>query len=313
VANQPRILVGGSINTDLVVRTKRAPGAGETVTAHDFVVFPGGKGANQAVATARCGSSVAMLGGVGNDDFGAARIRDLEKEGIEVATVARVDGVPSGVALITVEDSGQNRIAYLPGATWSVLSSDSVCALDTWSPDCILTTLELPHDSLWSLYRAAREQSLPIICNATPEPSEARDLITMADVVIANEQEALEIVGFAGPSPDWAEVSRALRALGPYSSIVTLGADGAQVDWVDGAFRLSARKVEVVDTTGAGDAFCGAFASFFAKGSGIRRAASMGTIAGTLAVTRSGAQPSMPSLAEIESAALQERGFKDQH
>ncbi len=299
-----RILVAGSINTDLVVRTRRAPEAGETVTGLSFATFGGGKGANQAVAAARAGGSVFMLSGVGDDDFGRQRRADLESESVNTTTVITTDRAASGVASITLEESGQNRIAYVPGASWEVGASDAIAALDTIQPEIVLSTLELKHLTLASLFQEAKARSITLICNGTPEPTDGRDLVQLADVLIVNEQEAVELAG--GTDRDWATVAGDLAGLGPRIVILTLGADGALI-WVNGSInRLQTFPVEVVDTTGAGDAFCGAFAAFYSESGDAVAAAERAVIAGTLSVTREGAQPSMPTLEEIESA-LQHR------
>lgn len=295
-----RILVAGSINTDLVVRTRRAPEAGETVTGTSFSTFGGGKGANQAVAAARAGGHVAMLSGVGADDFGHQRLLDLEGESITISPVLVTSSAASGVALITVEESGQNRIAYVPGAGWEVRPADALAALNDWEPSIVLSTLELPRETLETLYRVARERHVTIVCNGTPEPADGRDLVAFADVLIVNEQEALELAQLNGEE-NWERVAEVLSGLGPATVILTLGSAGALV-WEKGtATVVPTIDVDVVDTTAAGDAFCGAFTAFLAAGKTPLDAAKLSAVAGSLAVTRAGAQPSIPMLAEIQA------------
>jgi ribokinase len=295
-----RILVAGSINTDLVVRVKRAPEAGETVTGSAFAMFGGGKGANQAIAAARSGALVMMLGAVGDDDFGRQRLRDLTVEGIDVGGVVTTSAAASGVALIIVDASGQNRIAYVPGATGTISSTQASSALRRADARVLLTTLELPGAALIDLYREARAAGAVIVNNATPEPSLGRDIAAIADVIVVNETEALELLGREDRRPDWRVIAAELRHLGPRIAVITLGAAGAVVD-VDGEFhQLPAPTVQVVDSTGAGDAFCGAFAARLASGAGIVEAARAGVAAGSIAVTRAGAQPSMPRSDEID-------------
>ncbi len=296
-----RILVAGSINTDLVVRTRRAPEAGETVTGMSFATFGGGKGANQAVAAARAGGNVAMLSGVGDDDFGRQRLLDLEDESVSIATVLTTTAASSGVALITVEESGQNRIAYVPGAGWEVSPEHALTALEKWNPELVLSTLELPHATLATLYHTAKARNLNIVCNGTPEPADGRDLVSMADVLIVNEQEAIELAKSDGGG-DWADVAFRLTELGPATVILTLGSKGALVCHGGTATEIPTIAVDVVDTTGAGDAFSGAFAAFLAGGMTAVDAVAKAVVAGSLAVTRAGAQPSIATLAEIESA-----------
>jgi ribokinase len=296
----PKILVAGAINTDLVARVMRAPEAGETVTGTSFEIFGGGKGANQAVAAARSGARVAMLGAVGRDDFGASRLADLKSESISTRTVFQPDGYSSGVALITVEDAGQNRIAYVPGATHSVNADQALDALADWNPVCVLTTLELPHTALQALYRAARSAGVTVICNATPEPDEDKELAFSADILVVNETEALALLGRAGEPSDWVDVAHELAGAGPSFVVITLGSSGALVSGGGNGLVIAAMQVGVVDTTGAGDAFCGAFATELAMGADVFDAARVGVVAGSLAVTKAGAQPSMPTRAEIE-------------
>jgi ribokinase len=297
----PRILVAGAINTDLVARVGRAPEAGETVTGTSFEIFGGGKGANQAVAAARSGARVAMLGAVGRDDFGAGRLADLSSEDISTRTVFQPEGYSSGVALITVENAGQNRIAYVPGATLSIVVDQALDALAEWKPVCVLTTLELPHDALQALYRAARSAGVTVICNATPEPDEGKELAFSADILVVNETEALALLGRSGEPGDWVDVARELADAGPSCVVITLGSSGALVSGGGNDLVIAAMQVGVVDTTGAGDAFCGAFATELAMGADPFDAARVGVVAGSLAVTKAGAQPSMPTRTEIEA------------
>ena len=293
------VLVAGAINTDLVGRCARAPAAGETVTGTGFAVFGGGKGANQAVAAARAGVATAMLGAVGADEFGRQRLADLLGEGIDVSDVATLDGVASGVALITVEDAGENRILYVPGATLSVAAERARAAFDRSRPSVVLMTLELPAETLLALRTAARAEGVRIVLNATPEPVGGRSLAEGADALIVNETEARDLIGAEGGDSSWEDVVERLAALGPAIVVVTLGSQGALVRTVDGATIISAPAVTVVDTTGAGDAFCGVFTARLAEGWDAVAAAREGVVAGALAVTKSGAQPSMPTANEI--------------
>ena len=294
------VLVAGSINTDLVARVRVAPAAGETVTGSDFAVFGGGKGANQAVASARSGATTAILGALGQDDFGRQRLADLQREGIGIEHVARLEGVASGVALILVEDDGQNRIAYVPGATARVTPEQAARAVVEARPRVVLATLELPPPALAALMDEARRQGATVVLNATPEPAQGPDLVRLADVLVVNETEAVELLGEGEATQTWDGAALALARLGPGVVAITLGAEGALVARDRDLARLAAPRVEVVDTTGAGDAFCGALAARLAEGAKAEEAARAGVVAGALAVTRAGAQPSMPRREEIE-------------
>jgi ribokinase len=293
-----RVLTGGSINTDLVVWCQRAPEAGETITGQRFDVFGGGKGANQTLASARSGAPTAMLGAVGDDDFGRQRLADLQRDGVECAFVGVTDQAASGVALITVEVGGENRIAYVPGATGTVVPERAPAAVAAVQPAVILATLELPPATIQALIDAGRAAGATIVVNATPEPAAGKALALQADVLIVNETEAVELLG-GDAGGDWDAVAAGLQALGPRVVVITIGEAGVVGRDAAGGFRVPALKVEVVDTTGAGDAFCGAFAARLAAGADVRDAARVGAIAGSLAVTKAGAQPSQPYWAEI--------------
>ncbi len=298
----PRVLVVGSINTDLVMRVVAAPEAGETVTGQSFATFGGGKGANQAVAAARSGASVAMLGGIGDDDFGRQRRADLLADGISVQHVTIFPDLPSGVAIILIETGGENRIAYVPGATWGVTGQLARNAIEQWNPDIVLATLEHRSETLALLWEVAKDRGIPVVCNATPEPAQGRELAFAADILVVNEVEALELLDSPSGEHEWKELARRLRDQGPGCVVITLGELGAVVSTTDGERKLDAVPVDVVDTTGAGDAFCGAFTAALARGSDPYGATRTGVVAGSLAVTRSGAQPSMPTRAEIDHA-----------
>lgn len=295
------VLVAGAINTDLVARVRRAPEAGETVTGSSFDVFGGGKGANQALAAARSGARTTMLGALGEDDFGRQRIADLRADGVDVECVPLRPDAPSGVALIVVEeDSGENRISYVPGATLTINPDQAVAAFDHAHPAIVLTTLELPNDALAALYAKAREAGASVIVNATPEPSTGRELLPLAGVLIVNETEALELLDEQS-ADDWTAVATRLKALGPTSVIVTIGADGAVADLDGVLIHVPAPAVTVVDTTGAGDAFCGAFAARLSEGADAVTAVKAGVAAGSLAASVAGAQRSMPKRADVDA------------
>jgi ribokinase len=295
----PTVLVAGAINTDLVGRAVRSPEAGETVTGSSFAIFGGGKGANQAFAVARSGVRTAMLGAVGDDDFGRSRLSDLQAEGIGTDCVATRSDTSSGVALILVDESGENRILYVPGPTLSISVADAERAVDAVQPALVLLTLEPPLDTAERLIELARHRSIPVVLNATPEPAVAVALAAQVDVLIVNETVASQILGISPGMFEWPEVVRKLHELGPATVVATLGEHGALV-WHDGGVEhVPAPRVDVVDTTGAGDSFCGAFAARLVRGDNPVTAARYGVAAGSLAVTVAGAQPSIPTEAEI--------------
>jgi ribokinase len=295
------VLVAGAINTDLVARVVRAPDAGETVTGSTFAIFGGGKGANQAIAAARSGAPTAMFGALGDDDFGRQRRADLDAEGIDTASVARSTTAASGVALIVVEEeTGQNRISYVPGATMTLTSEQARVAVERVMPAVVLTTLEPPPQTLNALVAAGKELGATIVLNATPEAAGAKSLLDRIDVLVVNETEAEDLLGYAVMAATGEEAARSLAALGPGTAVITLGAAGAAVAHGGKTASFPAPRVDVVDTTGAGDAFCGAFAADLARGVDPFVAARTGVAAGSLATTIPGAYPGIPHRESIQ-------------
>jgi ribokinase len=295
------VLVAGAINTDLVARVAKAPDAGETVTGSTFAIFGGGKGANQAIAAARSGAPTAMFGALGDDDFGRQRRADLDGEGIDTDSVARSTTAASGVALIVVEEeTGQNRISYVPGATMTLTPEQARAAVERVRPVVMLTTLEPPLETLDALLDASKQRGATIVLTATPEANGAKPLLDRIDVLVVNETEAGDLLGKAVSAANGEEAARSLAELGPGTVVVTLGAAGAAVAHGGQTASFPAPRVDVVDTTGAGDAFCGAFAADLARGLDPFLAARTGVVAGSLATTIPGAYPGIPRREAIE-------------
>lgn len=299
------ILVAGAINTDLVATMKRAPNAGETISGSGFAIHGGGKGANQAVAAARSGGRVYLLGAVGDDEFGRGRLSDLRRDGLHLDWVQTNAAAASGVALIFVEDGGENRIAYVPGATLTVSASHGVAAVQAIQPEFLLATNELPHDTLVALLRKAKAQGATVVLNATPDPETVRDLLDFVSVLIVNEGEAAILLDIADQMDLASSVSR-LRELGIGTVVLTMGKDGAFVGNGHDVVQHRPPAVQVVDTTGAGDTFCGAFVAELARGSSIDDAARYGITASALSVTRDGAQSSIPTRDEVLAGMVAE-------
>jgi len=295
-----RILVAGAINTDLVANVDRAPEAGETVTGRSFCVHSGGKAANQAVAAARSGAETVMLGGVGNDQFGKGRIADLNADGIDTRQVATIDDAASGVALITVESSGENRICYVPGATLEVKPEHARKSVEAVQPAMILAANELSAECLREVFSWARDHNVPVVYNAAPYSDDAADLLSLVDVLIVNRGEAAALQGDKAGTADPGALAEGIRKLGVPSVVVTLGGDGAYAIHEGDAFHEPAMKVNVVDTTGAGDTFCGAFAARLLEGTSFREAVRYAGAAGALATTKAGAQSSIPKRGDVE-------------
>jgi ribokinase len=295
------VFVAGAINTDLVARVAKAPDAGETVTGSSFAIFGGGKGANQAIAAARSGAPTAMFGALGEDDFGRQRRADLDGEGIDTNSVVLSTSAASGVALIVVEEeTGQNRISYVPGATMTLTPEQARAAVDRVRPVVVLTTLEPPPETLDALLDASKQRGATIILNATPEAASATRLLDRIDVLVVNETEAEDLLGNAVSTTSGEEAALSLATLGPRTVVVTLGGEGAVVAHDERTVSFPAPSVDVVDTTGAGDAFCGAFAADLARGVDPFLAARTGVVAGSLATTIPGAYPGIPRRDAIE-------------
>lgn len=288
---------------DLVTRAPRLPRGGETLIGESFSTIPGGKGANQAVAAARLGAQVSMVGCVGNDAYGQQLRGALLAEGIDCQAVSVVEG-SSGVALIVVDDNSQNAIVIVAGAngelTPSVLDSfDSVLQ----GADVIVCQLEVPDATVGHALKRGRELGKIVILNPAPAshalPS---DWYAYVDYLIPNESEAMVLSGLAVDSLETAEAAATqLIAAGAGKVIVTLGAQGLMFANGTSFEHFSAPRVKAVDTTAAGDTFVGGFAAALANGKNEVEAIRFGQVAAALSVTRAGAQPSIPALLEVQA------------
>jgi ribokinase len=291
------LVVAGSINADLVVRVDRRPAAGETVLGGEFAVHPGGKGANQAVAAARLGGRVLMIGAAGCDGYGDLLRDSLSAAGVDAAGVARVE-VPTGVALIVVDRAGENSIVVAPGANATV-SAEVIAAHRgelCRAAVCVLQC-ELPLAAVEAAAREAAAQGTRVVLNLAPPVALSPDVLALCDPLVLNEHEAAQVLGTgldAGATTD-------LLSRGPRSVVLTLGSRGAIVDDGTGPVAVAAPRVRVADTTGAGDAFTGALAYRLACGDALVDAAALAARVGALAVTRNGAQSSFPDVAEVSA------------
>jgi len=295
------IVVVGSLNMDLVVRVPRHPKLGETLLGGSFGTFPGGKGANQAVAAARLGGTVRMVGRVGADAFGDTLIQALVHDGVDTTNIVRDQQAPTGVALITVDTAGQNTIVVAAGANARLSPEDIDMASSVFvGAAVVLLQLEIPLLSVAWAVELAQRSGAQIILNPAPAQPLDPALLAYVDYLIPNETELAVLAGIDGPDTLRQAVNR-LQDVGVRRVVVTLGADGALVVDHQRAQHLPAHHVPVVDTTAAGDAFVGAFAVALAEGRSIQEAARWGNAAGALAVTRAGAQPSLPRRAELEA------------
>ncbi|GGY17865.1 ribokinase [Streptomyces djakartensis] len=292
------LLVVGSANADLVVGVERRPGAGETVLGSDLAVHPGGKGANQAVAAARLGARTALLARVGDDAYGRLLLDSQREAGVDTVGVL-VGGAPTGVALITVDPSGDNSIVVSPGANGRLSPQDVRAAGCLFQSSKVVSTqLEIPLETVVEVVRNLAPDSRFVLNPSPPRPL-PRELLAACDPLIVNEHEAKVILGESavGDTPeDWARI---LLAKGPRSVVVTLGAEGALVASAEGVLRIPSVKVSAVDTTGAGDAFTAALAVRLGAGESLAQAAAYAARVGALTVTKEGAQVSFPSAAEV--------------
>jgi ribokinase len=292
------IVVVGSLNMDLVARAPRHPQPGETVLGTEFHTFPGGKGANQAVAAARLGGAVKMIGRVGADLYGDTLIRTLTDNGVDTGYVERLGDVPTGLALITVDAAGQDTIVVVPGANGRLSPPDLLVVAPVFEDAAVVVLqLEIPFVTVAYAVDLARRHGARVILNPAPaQPLEA-ELLKGVDFLIPNQN---ELALLAGPGP-MRDTARQLQASGVHSVVVTLGQDGALIVDAKGETYLPGHQVQVVDETAAGDAFVGAFAVAIAEGRSAREAARWGNAVGALAVTRAGAQPSLPMRAELRT------------
>ena len=300
---QAKVVVIGSLNMDLVTRAPRMPAPGETLTGDSFVTVPGGKGANQAVAAARLGATVAMIGCVGDDAYGQQLRTALLDELIDCQGVTTVAGTPTGIAAITVDANGQNAIIIVAGGN-GCLTPEVAERFDALlvSAEVIICQLEVPMDSVAYVMRRARELGKTVILNPAPASAPLPSgWYSLVDYLIPNESEAAVLTGLAVDSLPSAETAaRALLTAGAKKVIVTLGGQGALFASERGIVHFPAPQVTAVDSTAAGDTFVGGFAAALAQGRSEIQAIRFAQAAAALSVTRRGAQPSIPTIAEVK-------------
>jgi len=299
----PRIAVVGSCNVDLTTFTERFPRAGETLFGTGFDLGFGGKGANQAFAARRCGAEVAMIGCVGGDLFGQATAQNFELAGIDTSHVRVVDGVPTGVAPIFVDATGQNRIIVVKGANEMLTPADVDAAESVLArADCVVLQFEVPLETVIHASRMARARGIRTIVN--PAPATKIDLKKLAgiDYFVPNETEAEALTGFElRTESDLSRCARVLLDQGFQRVIITLGARGALLAGSDGMDLVQGFRVHTKDTTGAGDAFIGSFATFLAEGAAERDAIRRANLYAALSTTRAGTQKSFATREEFEA------------
>jgi ribokinase len=293
------IVVFGSINVDLVVRVAALPRPGETVLAPSYDAVAGGKGANQAVAAARAGAAVRMVGCVGRDGFADLALATLRDAGVGLSAVAAVDA-PTGCAMICVDAQGRNQIAVASGANRRVRAArldDAALGPET----TLVLQLEIDHGETWAVIERARSRGARIVLNAAPAAKVPAAALRALDVLIMNEIEAGMLAGGASAGDPLAVARNVAAAMGVVT-IVTLGENGACAFEPGEAWRIGALPVTALDTTPAGDAFVGVLAAALDAGTDLAGVLHRASVAGGLACTKPGAQPSLPDAAAIDAA-----------
>jgi ribokinase len=291
-----RAVVVGSLNMDLVLGVPELPGRGQTLLSRSLDRSPGGKGANQAVALARLGAQVEMVGAVGTDGDGAALLGALQAAGVSTRFVAERPAAPTGLAVVCVDPRGDNAIVVAPGANATLGPADvRAAAAALHHAEVLLLQLEVPLECVLAAARLGGEHGALVVLNAAPATTLPGHVLAAVGVLVVNQGEAAALGGRGAPG----EVAARLREEGPGVVVVTLGGDGCVVADERGVASLPAYRVPVVDTTGAGDCFAAAFGLGLAEGRPARQAARLASAAAALAVTRRGAQ-AMPTRAEVE-------------
>ncbi len=298
----PQVVVVGSINMDMVSHSRRLPGPGETLMGEAFVMAPGGKGANQAVAAARLGAPVAFVSRVGTRQHGAELLAALAEEGIATSGVVADPAALPGVAVIMVaSEGGENSIVYVPGSNAQLSAADvQASAALLQSAQVVVAQLEVPVPAITQAFELASAAGVTTILNAAPALPVGDALLALSNWLIVNETEAGQLAGMASGSVDEAAAAAlALLQRGPQQVLVTLGAQGVLLCGAAGVQHLPARVVKAVDTVGAGDTFVGGLAAGLAEGMSATDAVRLGQAAAAIAVSRSGVQSAMPRRAEI--------------
>jgi len=293
------IVVVGSINIDLVARAPRIPAPGQTLLGENFATHPGGKGANQAVAVARLGYPVQLIGRLGDDGFGTQLRDHLTHSGVDITAVRTSPG-SSGVAVIVVADTGENSIVVIPGANALLTPQDLDDSIDMLrSASAVLTQLETPLETILHLAELCLRESVPLIVDPAPAQALPKELLSKVTWFTPNETEAAFYTGDLA-NPEHAATARTLMEMGLTNLILKLGSRGAYLATPDGhGHRIPSFPANSVDTTAAGDCFNGAFATGLALGMSPPESARFASAAAAISVTRPGAQPSMPTRAEV--------------
>lgn len=295
-----RICVVGSLNMDLVVNVEKMPTLGETVMGGNYSEFPGGKGANQAVAISRLGGNVSMIGKVGRDNFGRVLVESLKKDGVDTDCIDIEDGA-TGVAMITVDKNAQNSIVVAPGVNYKLSKADIDAKRDLIkNSDFIVVQLEVPIDTVKYVLKVAKELGKFTILNPAPAIKLDDEIIKNVDLLTPNETELNIISGKNIKNEnDIKEAAEIMMNKGVKQLVVTLGSKGSLYIDKERSFFKKAYNVEAVDTTAAGDSYTGALAVALANGKDIENAMDFASKVGALSVMKKGAQSSLPTLEEV--------------
>jgi ribokinase len=301
MTQRPKILVLGSLNLDLVLRMPRVPEAGETLASESSATFCGGKGANQAVACARMGAAVSMIGRVGDDPAGQMLRGALAEDGIALSGVIATEQTASGVAVILLTPDGQNRILLSAGANACLTSKDVAAQKAQFdSARMLVCQLEVPLETVQAAAAEAAARNVPVLLNPAPARTLPDELLRHIDYLVPNETEAGLLTGIdVRDNQTVAKAAQALRARGARCVVITLGAAGILVADEQGERYMPALPAKVVDTTAAGDSFIGGFATGIAEGRSTDEAAQLGLSVARLCVGRAGAQASLPRRHEL--------------
>ncbi|MBI3784712.1 MAG: ribokinase [Deltaproteobacteria bacterium] len=296
-----KVLVIGSLNADLVAQAARLPLPGETVIGGQFHLAAGGKGANQAVAAARMGSAVAMIGRIGNDSFGSMLRDELQRAGVGFEHVLVDPTAPTGTGHVFIDAQGRNAIIVASGANQRLTAEDLASATSAWlDVALVVLQLEVPLSTVDAAIRQAAERDVPVLLNAAPAQALPRDLLRAPAWIVVNEVEAEQLAHAPVRSAGDALHAASMLRTGTQRMVVTLGSSGAVLLSDQGSTHVAAPAVEVVDTTAAGDAFVGTLAAALAAGLDDESAVRRAVVAGSLACTRLGAIPSLPTAADLE-------------
>jgi ribokinase len=300
-----RVFVAGSINMDVVATASRHPRIGETVAGNAVLYFPGGKGANQAVAAAKLGAPTTLIGRIGKDAFGEELKAFLAAQGIDLSCVLATSEIHTGTAIITIANA-DNTIVVVPGAN-GMVSAAEVSAATLTKGDIAVSQFEIPMPAITAFFKAARAAGATTILNAAPAIECGAELLDLVDILILNESElgflAKTELGETDDHARFIDAARSLHAAKDKIICVTLGKRGVLALVYDKPVIIPGRTVEAVDTTGAGDCFVGAVAAQLAGGKTIRDALGYANAAASICVQRMGAAPSMPSAVEVASLA----------